>query len=262
MMEDDAYLTDEGYRFFRPRQEVLVHRPVAPTRPRLRRARWTVSTGPTVTGVAGYTIWARSPRDATSCTRARRDPRLISVWRCRFTCHARRRMFARSCCSSRTISTRAEMYAVALGMIGFRTAEAGTAAEALAAALTLQPDIVVSDLTLPDGDGCELCARLSSGEETRAIPMIALTGRSADDDFDRCAAAGCVRVLVKPCAPDVLAQVIDEVLGLSGAVPSDAARLADGGWRPAASEGGYTDRRIVDAGIRQCRHPASVHSLS
>jgi hypothetical protein len=22
MMEDDAYLTDEGYRFFRPRQEV------------------------------------------------------------------------------------------------------------------------------------------------------------------------------------------------------------------------------------------------
>ena len=129
-----------------------------------------------------------------------------------------------------------EMYAVALGMIGFRTAEAGTAAEALAAALTLHPDIVVSDLTLPDGDGCELCARLSSGEETRAIPMIALTGRSADDDFDRCAAAGCVRVLVKPCAPDVLAQVIDEVLGQSGA--RRVTRLAAGGRR----------RRIADSG--------------
>jgi two-component system phosphate regulon response regulator PhoB len=110
-----------------------------------------------------------------------------------------------------------EMYAVALGMSGFRTAEAATAAEARIAAHALRPDVIVSDLTLPDGDGCDLCAELSRNPETRGIPTIALTGRSSDEDLNRCAAAGCVRVLVKPCAPDALAEAIRLVLSESAA---------------------------------------------
>jgi len=105
-----------------------------------------------------------------------------------------------------------EMYSVALGMIGFQIHEAGTAAEALAAARALRPDVVVTDLTLPDGDGCDLCAELSRDPDTRAVPTIALTGRSSDEDLDRCVAAGCARVLVKPCSPDALAAAIAEVL--------------------------------------------------
>jgi len=105
-----------------------------------------------------------------------------------------------------------EMYAVALGMVGFRTSEAGTAAEGLAAARALRPDVVVTDLTLPDADGCDLCAELSVDPDTRGVPTIALTGRSSAEDLDRCAAAGCARVLVKPCSPDALAAAIREVL--------------------------------------------------
>jgi CheY-like chemotaxis protein len=105
-----------------------------------------------------------------------------------------------------------EMYVVALGMSGFRTAEAGTAAEARAAAHALRPDVIVSDLTLPDGDGCDLCAELLRHPDTRHIPTIALTGRSGEQDMDRCATAGCARVLVKPCAPDDLADAIRLVL--------------------------------------------------
>jgi CheY-like chemotaxis protein len=105
-----------------------------------------------------------------------------------------------------------EMYAVALDLSGFRISEAGTAAQARAAAHTSRPDVVVSDLTLPDADGCELCAEFSENPETRHVPTIALTGRSSDEDLERCTAAGCVRVLVKPCTPDTLAAVIGEVL--------------------------------------------------
>ena len=108
-----------------------------------------------------------------------------------------------------------EMYAVALGISGFRTAEAGTAAEARAAAHALRPDVIVSDLTLPDGDGCELCAELSRNPDTCGIPTIALTGRSSNEDIDRCAAAGCVCVLVKPCSPDALADAIRVALSES-----------------------------------------------
>jgi CheY-like chemotaxis protein len=105
-----------------------------------------------------------------------------------------------------------EMYSVALGMIGFKTGEAGTAAEALAAARALRPDVVVTDLTLPDADGCDLCVELSRDPGIRDVPTIALTGRSSDEDLERCAAAGCARVLVKPCSPDALAAAIREVL--------------------------------------------------
>jgi CheY-like chemotaxis protein len=77
----------------------------------------------------------------------------------------------------------------------------------------------VSDLTLPDADGCDLCAEFSRDSETRGVPTIALTGRSSDEDFDRCAAAGCVRVLVKPCAPDALARAIDGALSEAKARP-------------------------------------------
>jgi CheY-like chemotaxis protein len=117
-----------------------------------------------------------------------------------------------------------EMYVVALGMSGFRTAEAGTAAEARAAAHALRPDVVVSDLTLPDADGCDLCAELAGDADTRHVPTIALTGRSSDEDLDRCAAAGCVRVLVKPCPPDTLATAIDEVLREAAARPDTPRR--------------------------------------
>jgi CheY-like chemotaxis protein len=110
-----------------------------------------------------------------------------------------------------------EMYTVALAMSGFRTAEAGTAAQARAAAQALQPDVIVSDLTLPDGDGCDLCAELAHNPETRGIPTIALTGRSSGEDLDRCAAAGCVRVLVKPCPPDALAEAIRMAISESAA---------------------------------------------
>jgi CheY-like chemotaxis protein len=105
-----------------------------------------------------------------------------------------------------------EMYAVALGIAGFRVAEAGTAADATRVAHARRPDVIVSDLTLPDADGCDLLSELHQNTGTRGVPSIALTGRSSDDDIDRCTAAGCSRVLVKPCAPDALAETIAEVL--------------------------------------------------
>jgi CheY-like chemotaxis protein len=105
-----------------------------------------------------------------------------------------------------------EMYAVALGLAGFRIAEAGTAADATRSARTLRPDVIVSDLNLPDADGCDLLIELGRDTLTRGVPTIALTGRSSEDDVDRCTAAGCSRVLVKPCAPDALAATIAEVL--------------------------------------------------
>src|SRR5262245_3248390 len=53
-----------------------------------------------------------------------------------------------------------DMYAMGLDMLGLRVAVAGTAAEALRACSSERPDIVVTDLTLPDMDGLKLVEML------------------------------------------------------------------------------------------------------
>ena len=105
-----------------------------------------------------------------------------------------------------------EMYAMGLDLFGLRVAVAGTAADALRACASERPDIVVTDLSLPDMDGLALAQALGRDAATSRIPVVALTGRSGDADVAGATAAGLRRVIVKPCAPDALAEAIRQVL--------------------------------------------------
>lgn len=51
----------------------------------------------------------------------------------------------------------AEPFARALGRNGFDTTVARTGAEALELARTLEPDVLLLDLALPDADGRDIC---------------------------------------------------------------------------------------------------------
>jgi DNA-binding response OmpR family regulator len=77
-------------------------------------------------------------------------------------------------------------------------------------------DVMLLDLTLPDGDGL---SALSAMRARNTEPRItaALTGRDAADVEARCLAAGCRAVLVKPVPiADLLARVRDWTSGTSG----------------------------------------------
>ena len=63
----------------------------------------------------------------------------------------------------------AEPFAHGLTRHGFRTTVARTAAEAIEVAQTLEPDVVLLDLALPDGDGRDVCRRLRSSSD---VPII------------------------------------------------------------------------------------------
>jgi len=65
---------------------------------------------------------------------------------------------------------------------GFRTARATTGAEALEAARTLQPSLIILDLMLPDIQGTEVCRRMRASEATREVPIIMLTARGEEID--------------------------------------------------------------------------------
>ena len=61
----------------------------------------------------------------------------------------------------------------------YRVLEAENGREALERAGETPPDLVVTDIMMPEMDGLELCRRLKSGELTSHIPVIMLTSRGS-----------------------------------------------------------------------------------
>ena len=63
-----------------------------------------------------------------------------------------------------------------------------------------QPDLVLMDIQLPGMDGLEATALLKGAEETRDIPVVALTALAMKGDEQRIRAAGCDGYIAKPLA--------------------------------------------------------------
>ena len=76
------------------------------------------------------------------------------------------------------------------------TAENGE--EALLLVGEVQPDIIVLDWMLPSVSGIEVCRRLKSRTETRAIPVIMLSARSEEVDRVRGLETGADDYVIKP----------------------------------------------------------------
>ena len=97
---------------------------------------------------------------------------------------------------------------------GFRTIDAHNGYQALEKARALRPNAVLTDLAVPGMDGFEFCRALQESPVTRSIPILAVTGHSEYlEQPDRFAQAGIAHVLIKPCAPDVIAYELRRLLG-------------------------------------------------
>src|SRR5881409_2255785 len=68
-----------------------------------------------------------------------------------------------------------EIFSIALRRYGAIVRTAANAREALAIALRMHPDVIVSDLAMPDEDGLWLIEQLKRGQHDGPIAMIALT---------------------------------------------------------------------------------------
>ena len=81
---------------------------------------------------------------------------------------------------------------------GFTVATAENGEEALLLVGELHPDIIVLDWMLPNVSGIEVCRRLKSRAETRAIPVIMLSARSEEVDRVRGLETGADDYVIKP----------------------------------------------------------------
>ncbi len=102
----------------------------------------------------------------------------------------------------------ADPFARALARSGFQPTIARTAGDALRLARETSPDVVLLDLTLPDGDGRDVCREL---RRTSDVPIIMLTARGTVTDRVVGLELGADDYVVKPFA-------IDEVLSRIRAV--------------------------------------------
>ena len=108
-----------------------------------------------------------------------------------------------------------ELYVQGLAAFGFDAIAAADSNHAFRRALDVHPDIVVTDLTVPGGDGWQLVHALKHEARTRAIPVVLLTGYDEPSLRERAEHEGCAGFFVKPCLPDELATELRLVLDRS-----------------------------------------------
>lgn len=105
-----------------------------------------------------------------------------------------------------------ELYSDFLAGAGFAVEGSSTGEQAIQEARRVLPDVIVMDVGLPHGDGCQLIRLLKSEASTRHIPLLALTGHVQTSFAELARVAGADSVLRKPCPLDELLREVERLL--------------------------------------------------
>ena len=102
-----------------------------------------------------------------------------------------------------------EVISTALARFGARTAAVGSAGEAMDLLPEFRPDVLVSDIAMPDEDGYAFIRRIRAGADgLRELPAVALTVYSAPEDRRRALTAGFQSFVPKPVEMRELAAIV------------------------------------------------------
>jgi two-component system cell cycle response regulator DivK len=83
---------------------------------------------------------------------------------------------------------------------------------ALDAARSFDPDLVITDIQLPHVSGLDLIRMMRKDEKLAGVPIMAVTAYSARGDEERIRAAGAQAYVSKPISVVKFAQTVDELL--------------------------------------------------
>ena len=84
--------------------------------------------------------------------------------------------------------------------------------EALSEVFHIKPDLVLSDVMMPEMDGNTLCSKIKSNPSTNHIPVILLTAKNRDEDKLEGLETGADAYVVKPFNMDILRRTIMNLL--------------------------------------------------
>jgi DNA-binding response OmpR family regulator len=113
---------------------------------------------------------------------------------------------------------------------GYDVVVAGNGTDAVKRARDVRPELILLDIMVPHLNGWEVCRRLKAEEETRAIPIIMVTGRVEEGDKVLGFELGADDYVTKPFSPRELVARVRAVVrrGRHSEVAEKKARLKAG----------------------------------
>ena len=91
---------------------------------------------------------------------------------------------------------------------GFETFLAANGRDGVNAAVKQRPDLIIMDMSMPEMDGWTATSIIKKDEQTRSIPLLALTAHALPGDRQRAMDAGCDEYITKPMDLDELVEAI------------------------------------------------------
>jgi two-component system, cell cycle response regulator DivK len=95
---------------------------------------------------------------------------------------------------------------------GYSVSHAADGEEALTAAASERPDVILMDIQMPKMDGYEAARRIKEKDELRHIPLIALTSYAMAGDRQRAMESGFAGYIEKPIATETFAAEVEKHL--------------------------------------------------
>ena len=101
-----------------------------------------------------------------------------------------------------------ELLGIYLSGFGYEISRAENSSQGISKALAERPDVIITDLHLPDMNGVEATAVLKNNPVTSKIPIIVLTAMSVGEWKKKALKAGVAEYLVKPISPPDLVETV------------------------------------------------------
>ena len=106
-------------------------------------------------------------------------------------------------------NTNLYMMTFMLEKAGYKTVSARNGAESIKIATFEKPDLILMDMQMPIMDGYEATKQLKANDETKQIPIIALTSYAMAGDKEKTLNAGCDGYIEKPIDPEKILSEIE-----------------------------------------------------
>ncbi len=98
----------------------------------------------------------------------------------------------------------------------FEIEETASGFEALKSLSRERPDLIITDINMPDINGLELVGFVKRNPLTKTIPLIIVTTERGDRDRAKGMELGAEEYLTKPFDPHLLQRLVAKHLGLAG----------------------------------------------
>jgi DNA-binding response OmpR family regulator len=111
-----------------------------------------------------------------------------------------------------------ELIGLSLRFADFEVVLTQNGEEAVERTSVEKPDLILLDVRMPKMSGYEACRRLKEDPSTTEIPIVFLSAKGQEKEIEEGLNSGALDYIVKPFAPDELADQVRDILRRARAV--------------------------------------------